>query len=163
MPKQLLSGLEDNQFDLCLGLELPASAVVTREEVFSTRMAGFSAPPMSVGKRPSLEQFCQLPLVLPPRTCGTRTLLEDTFKRLGIGPRILMEVDDVSTIIAIVKAGIAATILPRVLPNISRALVLTEFRDFIGEVKWVLMCPKTPTPEAKSFMEIAREIASVAF
>lgn len=163
MPKQLLSGLEDNQFDLCLGLELPASAVVTREEVFSTRMAGFSAPPMSIAKRPSLEQFCQLPLVLPPRTCGTRTLLEDTFKRLGIGPRILMEVDDVSTIIAMVKAGVAATILPRVLPNISRVLVLTEFRDFIGEVKGVLLYPKTPTPEAKSFMEIAREIARVAF
>jgi len=35
----------------------------------------------------------------------------------------LMEVDDVGTIIALVKAGIAATILPRILANVSRSLV----------------------------------------
>jgi len=68
-----------------------------------------------------------------------------------------MEVDDVGTIIALVKAGIAATILPRILPNVSKSLVISELTDFIGEVKGTLLYPRSPTPEARSFMEIISE------
>ena len=157
LPRQLLSGLEDDQFDLCLGLELPASSLITREEVFSTTMAGFSAPSLKAKKHPTLEQFCLLPLVLPPRSCGTRELLEDALKRFGIRPQVIMEVDDVGTIISIVKAGVAATILPRILPSVSRSLVLSEISNFTGEVKGVLLYPRTPTSEARSFMDIVSE------
>jgi len=157
LPKQLLSGLEDDQFDLCLGLELPESSLITREEVFSTTMAGFSAPSLKATKSPTLEQFCLLPLVLPPRSCGTRALLEDALKRFGIRPQILMEVDDVGTIVSIVKSGVAATILPRILPSVSRSLVLSEISNFTGEVKGVLLYPRSPTPEARSFMDIVSE------
>ena len=154
LPKQLLRGVEEDQFDLCLGLELPDSSLITREEVFITTMAGFSAPSMKAMKSLTLEQFCRFPLVLPPRSCGTRTLLEDGLKRSGVHPRVLMEVDDVGTIIAIVKAGVAATILPRILPSVSRSLVLSEISNFRGEVKGVLLYPRSPTPETRSFMEI---------
>ena len=154
LPKQLLRGVEEDQFDLCLGLELPDSSLITREEVFSTTMAGFSAPSMKAMKSLTLEQFCRFPLVLPPRSCGTRVLLEDALKRSGAHPQVLMEVDDVGTIIAIVKAGVAATILPRILPSVSRSLVLSEISNFSGEVKGVLLYPRSPTPEARSFMEI---------
>ena len=157
LPKQLLRGVEEDQFDLCLGLELPDSSLITREEVFSTTMAGFSAPSLKARKSSTLEQFCRLPLVLPPRSCGTRVLLEDALKRFGIRPKILMEVDDVGTIIAIVKAGVAATILPRILPSVSRSLVLSEISNFSGEVKGVLLYPRSPTPEARSFMDIVSE------
>ena len=156
-PRQLLNGLEDDQFDLCLGLELPASSLITREEVFSTTMAGFSAPSLKAKKHSTLEQFCLLPLVLPPRSCGTRALLDDAMKRLGIRPQVIMEADDVGTIISIVKAGIAATILPRILPNVSRSLVLSEISNFTGEVKGVLLYPRTPTSEARSFVDIVSE------
>ena len=40
------------------------------------------------------------PLVLPPRSCGTRALLEDALKRFGIRPQVIMEVDDVGTIVS---------------------------------------------------------------
>jgi LysR family cyn operon transcriptional activator len=156
-PKQLLAGLENDQFDLCFGLELPESALVKREEVFSTRMAGFSASSFGVPKHQTLDQFCKLPLILPPRSCGTRTLLEDALKRSKIRARVIMEVDDMSTIVALVKAGVAGTILPRILPSLSKSLVHSEITDFIGEVKGVLLYPKSPTPEAQHFMEIASE------
>jgi DNA-binding transcriptional LysR family regulator len=146
--------VEEDQFDLCLGLELPDSSLITRKEVFATTMAGFSAPSMKAMKSPTLEQFCRFPLVLPPRSCGTRALLEDAFKRSSIQPQVLMEVDDVGTIIAVVKAGVAATVLPRILPSVSRSLVLSEISNFSGEVKGVLLYPRSPTPEARSFMEI---------
>ena len=120
-------------------------------------MAGFSAPSLKAKKYPSLEQFCLLPLVLPPRSCGTRELLEGALKRFAIRPQVVMEVDDVVTIISIVKAGVAATILPRILPSVSRSLVLSEISNFTGEVKGVLLYPRSPTPEARSFMEIASE------
>jgi len=156
-PRQLLSGLEDDQFDLCLGLELPASSLITREEVFSTTMAGFSAPSLKAKKQLTLEQFCLLPLALPPRSCGTRALLEDALKRFGIRPQVIMEADDVGTIISMVKAGIAATILPRILPSVSKSLVLSEISNFTGEVKGVLLYPRTPTSEARSFVDIVSE------
>lgn len=157
LPKQLLAGLENDQFDLCLGLELPDSSLVKRKEVFSTTMAGFSAPSLGARKSLTLEHFCRLPLVLPPRSCGTRTMLEDALKRFKFRPRILMEVDDVSTIIAVVKTGIAGTILPRILPSVSKSLVLSEISDFIGEAKGVLLYPRNPTAEARSFMDILSE------
>jgi DNA-binding transcriptional LysR family regulator len=157
VPKQLLCGLENGQFDLCFGLELPESSLVTREEVFSTRMAGFSASSMEAPKHLRLEQFCGFPLVLPPRWCGTRALLEDALKRSKIRPRVLMEVDDVGAIIAMVKTGIAGTILPRILPNVSKSITISEITDFIGEVKGTLLYPRNPTPEARSFIEIVSE------
>jgi LysR family cyn operon transcriptional activator len=157
LPKQLLRGLEDDRFDLCIGVELPGSSLVNRQEVFSTRMAGFTAPSLNAKKALTLEQFCRFPLILPPRSCGTRTSLEDALKRSNIRPRVLMEVDDVSTIIALVKAGVAATILPRILPNVSRSIVLSEITDFVGEVKGVMLYPRNLKPEARAFMEIASE------
>ena len=157
LPRELLNGLENDQFDLCFGLELPESSLITREEVFRTRMAGFSAPSMGAAGRLPLARFCRFPLVLPPRSCGTRRLLDDSLRRSKIQPKVLMEVDDVGTIIALVKAGIAATILPRILPNVSKSLVISELTDFIGEVKGTLLYPRSPTPEARSFMEIISE------
>ncbi len=161
LPKQLLSGLENDQFDLCLGLELPASSLVKRAEVLTTTMAGFSVPALEMQKSATLEQFCRLPLVLPPRSCGTRTLLEDALKRSKIRPRVLMEIDDVSTIIALVKAGVGGTILPRILPNVSKSLALSEISDFVGEVKGMLLYPRNPTTEARSFMDIVSERISL--
>ena len=114
-------------------------------------------PSLKATKSPTLEQFCLLPLVLPPRSCGTRALLEDALKRFGIRPQVLMEVDDVGTIVSIVKSGVAATILPRILPSVSRSLVLSEISNFTGEVKGVLLYPRSPTPEARSFMDIVSE------
>ena len=61
------------------------------------------------------------------------------------------------TIISIVKAGVAATILPRILPSVSRSLVLSEISNFTGEVKGVLLYPRTPTSEARSFVDIVSE------
>jgi LysR family cyn operon transcriptional activator len=156
-PKLLLRGLESDQFDLCFGLELPESSLVAREEVFSTRMAGFSSTTMATEKRQRLEQFCRMPLVLPPRWCGTRALLEEALRRSKIQPKVLMEIDDPGTIIAIVKTGVAATILPRVLPGLSKSLVLAEISDFVGEVKGTMLFPRNPKPEAQSFMQVVSE------
>ncbi len=158
VPKELLHGLENGQLDVCLGLELPESSLVAREEVFRTGMTGFSAPSMGASKTQSLKQFCRLPLVLPPRWCGTRSRLDDALKRADIHPQVLMEVDDVTTIVALVKAGIAATILPRILPNVSKSLVVSELTDFVGEVRGTLLYPRVPTPEARSFMGIVSEL-----
>jgi DNA-binding transcriptional LysR family regulator len=120
-------------------------------------MAGFSSTTMAAEKRQRLEQFCRMPLVLPPRWCGTRTLLEEALRRSKIQPKVLMEIDDPGTIIAMVKAGVAATILPRVLPGLSKSLVVSEISDFVGEVKGTMLYPRNPKPEAQSFMQVVSE------
>ena len=54
-PKQLVRGLEEGSLDICIGLELPDSPIFVREEVFTSRMMGFSA--RSVGLSMSRRQL----------------------------------------------------------------------------------------------------------
>jgi hypothetical protein len=62
--------------------------------------------------------------------------------------------DDVRRIIAMVKAPVARTTLPQVLPNTSKSLVSSEITPFFGEVKGGAALSRSPTPGRDSFMEI---------
>lgn len=156
-PEQLLRGLEEGRFDLCLGLELPESPLFVRREVFSTRMVGLSLNSMAMPRTITLEKFAQNPLVLPPRSCGARVLVDDALRRAKVRPRILMEIDDTGTILSIVKAGAAATILPQIIPGLSSRLQVSEFPNFSGEVKGTYLHPRRITPEAEAFIRLSTQ------
>ena len=157
LPKHLVRGLENERFDLCLGLELPESPLFVREDVFRTRMVGFSSRETAVPESPTLEEFCRHPLILPPRTCGTRTLIDDAMRRGKVKAQVVMEIDDIATILSVVKAGVAVTILPSIVPSASKMLQFSEFRDFEGEARGYFLYPRRTTPEAETFIRIARE------
>ena len=156
-PEQLLRGLEEGRFDLCMGLELPESPLFIRREVFSTRMVGLSLHTMIVPGAMTLEKFAKNSMVLPPRSCATRALIDDAFRRVRVRPRILMEIDDIGTILNIVKAGAAATILPEIVPGISKKLQVSEFTNFSGEVKGTILHPRRITPEAEAFIQMSSQ------
>jgi DNA-binding transcriptional LysR family regulator len=61
----------------------------------------------------TLEEFCRRPLALTSRACPTRVRLDAAFKRAGLRPKICMELDEVSTIMSVVKAGGAVSLLPK--------------------------------------------------
>jgi DNA-binding transcriptional LysR family regulator len=54
-----------------------------------------------------------LPLILYNKSTATRASLDQCFANAGISPRILMEVEREDTIMALVRSGLGATILPR--------------------------------------------------
>lgn len=72
-------------------------------------LAGSSeiSPPMLAG----------LPLILYDKTTATRASLDHFFDQAGITPTVLMEVEREDTILALVRRGLGATILPRCFLN----------------------------------------------
>jgi hypothetical protein len=56
--------------------------------------------------------------------------------------------------LSIVKAGPAATILPQIVPGISKRLQVSEFTNFSGEVKGTFLHPRRITAEAKAFIRL---------
>src|SRR5262245_26702373 len=59
--------------------------------------------------------LCGLPLILYNKTTATRASIDQFFQEAGISPTILMEVEREDTIMALVRSGLGATILPRCL------------------------------------------------
>jgi DNA-binding transcriptional LysR family regulator len=58
-----------------------------------------------------------LPLILYNKSTATRASLDQFFESAGITPTVLMEVEREDTIMALVRSGLGATILPRCFLN----------------------------------------------
>jgi DNA-binding transcriptional LysR family regulator len=58
-----------------------------------------------------------LPLILYNKTTATRASLDHFFDQTGITPTVLMEAEREDTILALVRSGLGATILPRCFLN----------------------------------------------
>jgi LysR family transcriptional regulator, cyn operon transcriptional activator len=158
IPRDLVKGLEEGRFDLCFGLELPESALFIREEVFRTDLVGLTVTSLKPLRQTSIEQFCRQPLALAPKTCDTRILLDDALRRARITPKVVLEADDFTTVMAIVRAGAASTIVPRTVVTKSKTLMTSDFRDFVVEVRGTLLYPRNQTTEAKRYVEMVRNL-----
>lgn len=157
VPKDLVKGLEEGRFDVCFGLELPESAIFIREEFFKTDLVGLSSAASKPALRTTLAKFCRKPLVLVTRSCDTRILLDDALRRTGVKPRVVLEADDITTILAMVRAGVASTILPRTLAPSSKTLQTSDLTDLIIEVRGMLLYPRNCTSEARKFIQLMQE------
>jgi DNA-binding transcriptional LysR family regulator len=157
VPKDLVKGLEEGRFDVCFGLELPESALFLREDFFKTNLVGLSSAASKPALRTSLAQFCRKPLMLIPRSCYTRILLDDALRRAQVKPHVVLEADDVTTVLMIVRAGVASTILPRTLAPSSKTLLTSDLTDLIIEVRGTLLYPRNCTTEARKFIQLMLE------
>lgn len=156
VPKDLVKGLEEGRFDLCFGLELPGSALFVREEVFATDLVGLSSVSTKPARKTTIERFCRQPLVLAPKTCDTRILLDDALRRARITARVVLEADDMTTLLAFVRAGVASTILPRTLLATSKTLASSDLLDFNVEVRGTLLYHRNKTAEARRYIEMVQ-------
>jgi len=157
VPKDLMKGLEEGRFDVCFGLELPESPLFLREIFFKTDLVGLSSAASKPTRRTSLAAFCRRPLALLPRSCDTRILLDDALRRAGVKPRIVLEADDVTTLLAMVRTGVASTILPRTMVPSSKTLLTSDLTDLIIEVRGMLLYPRNCTTEARKFIQLMQE------
>jgi LysR family transcriptional regulator, regulatory protein for tcuABC len=64
------------------------------------------------GSRVRLRELAAVPLVLPTGSHGLRAVLGAAFAAARVQPRIVLEVDGLSALMAAVQAGLAATIQP---------------------------------------------------
>jgi len=66
-----------------------------------------------VGKNEiSVEQLSQLELMLPTRIHTVRKVVDITFRRVGLAPKLIAEIESLSTMARAISAGIGSTILP---------------------------------------------------
>lgn len=98
-----------------------------------------------------------MPNSTPPDFAQTRLRLDTAFKRAGLKPTVCMEVDEVSTINALVKSGAVVSILPETLATRVRTVTVHQIRDFDVPVTGYFLYPRNPGKEAQNFMATIQE------
>ncbi len=85
-----------------------------------------SLPGMPRGKRTSLEQIADLPLILPTGRHTLVSIIINAFNRKNIRPNIVLEIDGLNTLMSAVQQGMGATIHP------SSAMALIQKEDVMS-------------------------------
>ena len=113
----LAAMLASRQLDLAILFEAAASQCwcsmpLLDERLFLAGLGGL--PEMACLGRGGIDlrSIAGIGLVLPSRSHGLRYVVDAAFSRLGIEPKIVLEVDGLSTLLQAVEAGIAATVQP---------------------------------------------------
>lgn len=69
-------------------------------------------PGLPSGRSVQVGDLADLPLILPGPTHGLRALIDASFARLRIQPRVVAQVDGLALLMDMVRAGLGATIQP---------------------------------------------------
>jgi LysR family nitrogen assimilation transcriptional regulator len=103
----------EHELDLGLVLEDEFAPTFARTPLFRQRLFLIRHRAASKGKPVQIVDLASLPLVLPPSPNVTRTVLDQAFEAAKLSPNVVMEVDVVANIIAAVRAGVGASVLPK--------------------------------------------------
>jgi LysR family nitrogen assimilation transcriptional regulator len=99
--------------DLALVFEDDLGVAFTREPLYRQRLYVFHPRTMSMGSSVSLHELAQHRLVLPSRPNLVRASADRAFAEASLVPNLVAEVDDYTSLLSTVRAGLGATILPR--------------------------------------------------
>lgn len=80
------------------------------EKLYVLGAAGL--PGLPISDRVRLAQLRELPLILPSASHGLRALLDAAFARVRVSPKVVAEIDGLSTLMDAVRGGFGATIQP---------------------------------------------------
>jgi LysR family nitrogen assimilation transcriptional regulator len=103
----------EHELDLGLVLEDEFAPTFARTPLFRQRLFLIRHRAAPQGKPVQIVDLASLPLVLPPSPNVTRTVLDQAFAVAKLSPNVVMEVDVVANIIAAVRAGVGASVLPK--------------------------------------------------
>jgi LysR family cyn operon transcriptional activator len=112
---EIESQVEAGALDLGFAFHPPSRAGVTGERLFDDTLA------LAVHERHALaalrsirfSQLAEVPLAMLTQRFATRRLLDDHFRRAGVTPRIVIEIDSVDALERIAELAVGATFLPR--------------------------------------------------
>jgi LysR family transcriptional regulator, nitrogen assimilation regulatory protein len=99
--------------DLAILHEVAFTAPMTRIPLYRQRLFVISHEPITTNGAPiSLERIAELPLVLPGKAKGRRTLIEQKFEEAKLKPNVVLEADTLMSEMWSVRNGVGCTILP---------------------------------------------------
>src|SRR5215475_3755384 len=110
-------GLENmiatSSVDLAILHEVAFTTPMTRIPLYRQRLFVISREPITTNGAPiSLERIAELPLVLPGKAKGRRTLIERKFEEAKLKPNVVLEADTLMSEMWSVRNGVGCTILP---------------------------------------------------
>lgn len=111
---ELLTQLEKLELDFVLSFqEVDSKDYFTYQPLFSSRMALIVSKdsPLSTRKEISLNEIATYPLALPAQGFSTRHFISDSFQKKQIDLNLRIEINDIPTLLELVKKGSYYTIL----------------------------------------------------
>ena len=119
-------GLVSGTLDLGIAFAPPEDPEVAADTLFEEEIVLIVSPAHPLAGRASvrLAELDGLNMVLHGRGFATRRLLDDRMRDAGIRPRITVEMNDIDSLLEVVRLGTGATVLSRRAVNDPRGLVL---------------------------------------
>lgn len=119
--------------------------------------------PLARRRRAGLEALAPYPLLLLDRTTGARALLDQELSRLGVAPRVAMEMSSVEVLKKLVELGLGVSIVPALAVErevAAGALAAVRLTGLAAERSVGLATPAAgpPSRAAAAFAEIARAV-----
>ncbi len=112
----MLEGLRLGNLDMALLYNPSSSADLEQTLLFEEALVMISVRAELVEAPPkqsiTLQAASRLPLILPSRPNAFRQLLDIELTRLGVKPKIVMEVDGLNAILSLVAEGLGHAVLP---------------------------------------------------
>jgi len=83
------------------------------QKLFSSTMTLFVSKKSHLSTKSSitLEEISEIPLALPDKGYNTRRYMSEVFKKKNINPKVLIEINDIPTLLELVRTGNWSTIL----------------------------------------------------
>lgn len=111
---ELLAKLEDFELDVVLTFrETPSENHFKHEILFTSQMTLVMSAGSELNKRKtvSLKEIAELPLALPAKGYSTAQFINEAFSKNGHKPDIAIEINDIPTLLELVKTGSWYTVL----------------------------------------------------
>ncbi|MCY1041885.1 LysR substrate-binding domain-containing protein [Corallococcus sp. bb12-1] len=151
--RRLEQRLADGRLDVGLGYAPARLADLDAEPVFDSRLALVVARGHALAGAESVgvKLLAEEPFALLSRGLRVRTRVDAHFAAMRFAPRIALESNAVATVLAIVRAGLAVTVLPE--PRLADAerLVVKRLspapRSELAALLWRKGAPRTPAAE----------------
>jgi DNA-binding transcriptional LysR family regulator len=139
------------------GLEV---SVLASEPLFLTCTADHR---LATQKTVSLRDIREESFVDFPVGWGIRTVGDRLFAEAGLERLISVEVPDVTTVLALVRAGLGVALMPRSMIRLAPELRLVELRPAaFFEVGFVVSSQRPPSPVTRAFSALVHQQASSA-
>jgi DNA-binding transcriptional LysR family regulator len=160
--RQLLEWLGSATIDIAL-LETPIGAVEVAPLIRDEMCAIVSSrSPLARHKQVSVLELTKEPFIMS--RYSSERLIRAAYARENIAPAVRFEVQDLGTLVGMVREGLGISIVPKVAfptapPGVSLIPILPRIRRQLGHE---VSPPRRPSPTGEAFIEALREVSGTA-
>jgi DNA-binding transcriptional LysR family regulator len=157
--QHLVEWLDSNTIDLAL-LELPATGLHVVPLMLDDLCAIVSASsPLGKRAKISIRQLAREPFVMS--RYNSERLIWNAYADYRCSPQVRFEVQDIGTLVSLVREGLGISIVPRVaFPVAPDGIALRPLHRPIGrQLAFVLKSPERLSPAVEMFIRKAQELA----